>query len=115
MDTNRNIRPLFPDHGADLEYADPDYGDPDHGDPEYDERPPPLLLDEYQRAGLVAAVEAGMRRAGCDNTLRSAERWAAENGMRWPLLREQLEGNGGYCDCELLMNVPLGQSEPEPD
>jgi hypothetical protein len=26
-------------------------------------------------------------------------------GLGWPLLRSQLEGNGGYCDCEVLMNL----------
>ncbi len=111
MDTNRNIHPLLPDRDAAAEYADLEYADPAYDD----EEPPPLMLDEYQRAGLVAAVEAGLRREGCDNTLRSAQRWAAENGMRWPLLREQLEGNGGFCDCEVLLNVRLGQSEPEPE
>jgi hypothetical protein len=118
MDTNPNIRRLFPDtdpEHTDREHADQEYADQEYADQEFDEQPPLLMLDEYQRAGLVAAVEAGLLRGGCDNTLRSAERWAEENGMRWPLLREQLEGNGGYCDCELMLNVPLGQSEPEPD
>jgi Protein of unknown function (DUF2695) len=115
MNNDENIHPLFPDHAADLEYADLEYADPEYADPEYDEQPPVLMLDEYQRAGLATAVEAGLSREGCDNTLRSAERWAEENGMVWPLLRAQLEGHGGFCDCELLMNVPLGQHEPEPD
>ena len=80
-----NIRQLFPDHGADREQADREQADLEQADAECeqedDEQPPLLMLDEYQRAGLAAAVEAGLRRGGCDNTLRSAERWAEENGI----------------------------------
>jgi Protein of unknown function (DUF2695) len=73
-----------------------------------DERPPAtpgLPLDAQQRTALVAAVEAGLRREGCDNTLRSAQRWARSAGLHWPPLRSQLEDNGGFCDCEVLLNV----------
>jgi hypothetical protein len=31
--------------------------------------------------------------------------------VRWPPLRRQLEANGGFCDCEVLLNV----LEAEPD
>jgi len=61
------------------------------------------------------AVEAGLRERGCDNTLRAARKWAASAaGVAWPGLRAELEGNGGYCDCEILFNV-LPSEEPEPD
>jgi hypothetical protein len=37
-------------------------------------------------------------------------------GVDWPSLQAQLEGNGGYCDCEVLLNVPgVSDDEPEPD
>jgi hypothetical protein len=91
--------------------------DPTHPEQDLweDERPPtPVLgLDAAQRRALGAAVRAGLRGAGCDNTLRAAQHWAAGAGSEWPSLRERLESNGGYCDCELLLNVL--QPDPEPD
>jgi Protein of unknown function (DUF2695) len=89
----------------------------DEGDGELwaDEREaaPVLSLAATQRAELAMAVQAGLLRDGCDNTLRAARRWAAAAGLRWPPLREELEGNGGYCDCEVIMNVL--EVPPEPD
>lgn len=98
----------------------PDWGDDDELDEysSWDDDPrgrvPALSLDPAQQAGLAAAVERGLRERGCDNTLRSAQEWAAREGVGWAGLQAQLEGHGGYCDCEVLLNVLPGD-DPEPD
>ncbi|MBC8090580.1 MAG: DUF2695 domain-containing protein [Pseudonocardia sp.] len=66
----------------------------------------PVTLTPTQQADLVAALDHALRADGCDNTLRAAERWAhAARVPSWARLRRELEGNGGYCDCEILFTV----------
>jgi len=79
------------------------------------EIPRALDLEPAQRYALAAAVRAGLRRDGCDNTLRAARAWAGQAGVPWVSLREQLAANGGYCDCEVLFNVLDTEAEDEPD
>jgi hypothetical protein len=75
---------------------------------------PALTLTVEQQAALAEAVGRGLDEHGCDNTLRAAREWAAGVGVGWPTLQAQLEGNGGYCDCEVLFNV-LPEPDEEPD
>ena len=42
---------------------------------------------------------------GCDNHLRWAEHWRDRNAPRASALADRLAGHGGFCDCEVLMNV----------
>ena len=65
----------------------------------------PLALDAPHRTSLARAVQAGLRDGGCDTTLRSAHAWAQRERVPWPVLRGALEERGGFCDCEVLMNV----------
>ena len=75
-------------------------------DDDYDEVPPaPLPLDAAQHASLGRAVGEGLRAQGCDNTLRAARAWARRERVRWTVLRAALEDRGGFCDCEVVMNV----------
>jgi hypothetical protein len=37
--------------------------------------------------------------------LRGEEQWADSSGVEWPRLQRELEENGGYRDCEVLLNV----------
>jgi hypothetical protein len=64
---------------------------------------PELSLTLEQQAALAAAVEA--RHRSCDGTLNAAEEWARGAGVSWSLLRRELEDNGGFCDCEVLLNL----------
>ncbi len=57
---------------------------------------------------------------GCDTSLRFTRRWLDESSFTNPrrLLR-WFQSSGGYCDCEVLMNVlpdhwPLQRAEAEP-
>jgi Protein of unknown function (DUF2695) len=70
-------------------------------DLEYDR--PGLSLSLEQQAALATAVEARLR--SCEGTLRAAQEWAKSAGVAWPSLRRELEENGGYCDCEVVLNV----------
>lgn len=84
-----------------------DLDDDPRGDELWDEGPPPTLtLTPVQQAVLGAAIAQGLRPPGrCDNRLTIARAFAAAAGLEWKPLQEQLQGNGGYCDCEVLLNV----------
>lgn len=86
--------------------------EPDDWWDEVDEQAPVVNLTSVQQVALVVAVDASLQERGCDNTLRAAQHWAEGAGVDWPRLRVELQGNGGYCDCEILFNVfPRGESE----
>ncbi len=44
----------------------------------------------------------------CDNTLRLTKRFAEQHDLSFGELSQVLEGMGGYCDCEVLMNAADG-------
>ena len=64
---------------------------------------PDLSLSLDQQVGLANAVAA--QRRACDGSLSAAQEWARRAGVDWPRLRRELEDNGGYCDCEVVLNV----------
>lgn len=41
----------------------------------------------------------------CDNTLKQSKNFLKANNLDVAANVEWLENNGGYCDCEVLMNV----------
>jgi hypothetical protein len=53
---------------------------------------------------LLCFVTRMLDTAGCDNTLRWAMRWRDARAPRATGLARRLERQGGYCDCEILMN-----------
>jgi hypothetical protein len=76
-----------------------------------------LTLDSSQVANLITYVDRQVRRDGCDHTLRFAEAWARQEGIDWHDLLDILEANAGYCDCEVVLNLPDGpelQAPPTP-
>ena len=93
----------------DIPYGGDRYDEPDRFeelDDAYDEVPlAPLALPPGQVAALVAAIERGLRERGCDTTLRAAQAWAVREEISWPSLRTALEDRGGFCDCEVLLNI----------
>ncbi|WP_345609745.1 DUF2695 domain-containing protein [Pseudonocardia adelaidensis] len=92
-------------------------------DDDYDELDldrPGLSLSLDQQVELANAVAA--QRRACDGTLSAAQEWAKGAGVHWPRLRRELEDNGGYCDCEVVLNVfggdfdrafDVGDAEPD--
>ena len=83
------------------------YDEDEYLSDEYDDEPPPapLALEPGQRASLARAIDAGLRERGCDTTLRAAQAWARREKVPWEPLRGALEDRGGFCDCEVVMNV----------
>jgi tetratricopeptide (TPR) repeat protein len=44
-------------------------------------------------------------RPGCDHTLRFSKLWAQRNGVDFVDLYQYLNAHGGFCDCEVCLNV----------
>jgi Protein of unknown function (DUF2695) len=95
-------------------FAAPSPDDPDreyegyddlYDDDYYTQVPRAPVLEPAQTAGLSRAIHAALEERGCDNTLRAAQAWAQREKVRWGSLRNALEDRGGFCDCEVLMNV----------
>jgi Protein of unknown function (DUF2695) len=72
-----------------------------------------LPITEHMYNDLMHHLRVHLSETGCDNTLRHAEAWAQglgvtwarHMGVTWVRLRSALHSAGGYCDCEVLMNV----------
>ena len=63
----------------------------------------PIEADQFR--SLLRYVDELCALQGCDNTLQHAETWARANGVSWATLSRGLRGLGGFCDCEIGMNV----------
>ncbi|SFO13647.1 Protein of unknown function [Geodermatophilus obscurus] len=64
-----------------------------------------LPLDRSQLDALREHVEALLAAGGCDQTHRATDAWAADHGIAPDRLHQGLEEYGGFCDCEVVMNV----------
>ena len=64
-----------------------------------------MPLDRVQLDALLDRVDAAVVANGCDHTLAATDAWAVEQGIGLERLHEGLEEYGGYCDCEVVMNV----------
>lgn len=63
----------------------------------------PITQDQFR--SLLRFVEEMLAMRGCDNTLSHAQTWARAYGVPWARLARSLRGIGGFCDCEIGMNV----------
>ena len=48
---------------------------------------------------------------GCDHTLRWTEKFAKKRGLSFEKLVEDFRATCGHCDCEVLLNVCLGDED----
>ena len=71
----------------------------------------PITRDEFR--SLLRFVEEMLAIRGCDNTLSHAQTWARAYGVPWARLARGLRGIGGFCDCEIGMNVVEEGSDEE--
>lgn len=62
-------------------------------------------ISSEQLVALLAHVEAAVESFGCDHTSRAVTEWAANEGVDAGDLNEGLQQYGGFCDCEVAMNV----------
>jgi hypothetical protein len=92
-------------YGDDTDREYEEYDDP-YEDDYYTQVPRASLpLEPAQTVALGRAIHVALGEQGCDNTLRAAQAWARREKVRWGWLRNVLEDRGGFCDCEVLMNV----------
>ncbi len=64
-----------------------------------------LPLDRGQLESLLEHVDASVLAEGCDHARRATDAWAATWGVDLERLHVGLEEYGGYCDCEVVLNV----------
>ncbi len=64
-----------------------------------------LPLDRTQLDELRDHLDGVIAAGGCDRTHRRTDAWAAGHGIALDRLHEGLEEYGGFCDCEVVMNV----------
>lgn len=64
------------------------------------------ILTEKQVTELCVFIEARIENSGCDHSLKNTFDWAEKNGINKADLIDVLESNGGFCDCEVTMNLP---------
>ena len=64
------------------------------------------VLTEKQVTELCVFIESQIKNTGCDHSLRNTFEWAKINKINRDNLIDVLELNGGYCDCEVIMNLP---------
>jgi hypothetical protein len=67
-----------------------------------------FTLDRKRVSNLVEYVDRNVRTSGCDHSHRFSATWAAEHAVNWDDLLDALEGNGAFCDCEVVLNVEDG-------
>jgi hypothetical protein len=54
---------------------------------------------------LFDALSAELEQRACDNTLKKTMMWLVVHGYDVSSVTKWLKGHGGYCDCEVLLNV----------
>ena len=56
-------------------------------------------------ASLFKFVEMSVDMDGCDHSRRFTEEWLISNHVAPKPVLDWLESNGGFCDCEAVINV----------
>lgn len=64
-----------------------------------------MPLDRTQLVSLLDHVEAAVASKGCDHTRGATDAWAVQHGVALDRLHDGLDEYGGFCDCEVVMNV----------
>lgn len=66
-------------------------------------------LSKIQIGDLINYVENRLDTKHCDHSLRFSKAWAESISYDFNDLIDVLEANGGFCDCETVMNLPTGE------
>ena len=74
-------------------------------DEEEERRREQLCLTREQLTALRDYLEAALEEVPCDHRLTATLRWASAAGVDEAELRRGLAEFGGYCDCEVVLNV----------
>ena len=65
-----------------------------------------IKITSIQIENLKAYIEKKLDSTPCDHSLRFSKDWTDSNGFDFNNLIDILEENGGFCDCEVVMNLP---------
>jgi Protein of unknown function (DUF2695) len=66
------------------------------------------MLAEDQLTDLFGFLTENLERKGCDHSNRLTRQWLSSQKIARPnVVLEQMAMAGGYCDCEILLNVVL--------
>ncbi len=66
----------------------------------------PLVLQPKSVESLRDFLDAKVRAEGCDHSRRFTYQWATTNGVDHDELCDVLDNYGGFCDCEVVLNLP---------
>lgn len=63
--------------------------------------------DLFAHVALRVAMHEkdGKLYSNCKNDLRFTEEFCEQHGLDFKAVKERLESEGGYCDCEVLFNA----------
>lgn len=64
-----------------------------------------LPLTDDQMAALLRAVDQAVERFGCESDLRHTRGWLEREAVAPNAVVTWLQGHGGYCDCEVVVNA----------
>ncbi len=64
---------------------------------------------------LKRYIEKKVESSSCDHSLGFAQEWAELNSFNFNDLIDILEANGGFCDCEIIWNLPEKEDLIIPD
>ncbi len=64
-----------------------------------------MPLERAQLEELLDHVHAAVAADGCDSTWAGTDAWARGEGVDLEHLHRGLAEYGGFCDCEVVMNV----------
>ncbi|WP_232661892.1 DUF2695 domain-containing protein [Pseudonocardia sp. TRM90224] len=70
-----------------------------------------MPLDRAQLQALLDHVHAAVALHGCDHTRAATDDWAEHEGIDLERHHEGLEEYGGYCHCEVIMDVDVDVDE----
>ena len=76
-------------------------GTPEPNPPE----PPTQFAEPGERECLRCYLTRVIARFGCDGTYRWTENWRDQRAPGAKALARRLARQGGYCDCEVVLNV----------
>jgi hypothetical protein len=72
------------------------------------------MLTDDELFDLADYLYEKIDRRGCDHSVRFTKRWLRKNGIRHVRdVLEEFELHGGFCDCEVFLNVCIPPCRPE--
>lgn len=65
-----------------------------------------IILTKLQISKLTLYLDRKLKDEGCDRSRKWTIKWAKRNSINIDNLIDALDDNGGFCDCEVVLNIP---------